>query len=269
MDLFDPAGLLEVAFVLAVWFYVVTPILIAFTSRVAADPDLVPFDIDDPALPADVAAYYGKTVKALSRIGFEPVEAFAISRHVRRVKAIVLILVNRTTRDTAWVSAFYATTGAGLTLKSKSVAFSSRFSDGTAISTSNIHLLPSFKRPRNRRSIRFPMVSDPDRLYRLHQALADEHTTGGGKVLRLDEEFGGDALAFQRASLIEECESQVECGRYYKSRDGKAYLPTWNGAYLMTWGLLPPIKQIRNIAHTLAATRLLRKLESHQSRNPG
>lgn len=269
MDPFDPTRLLELVFVLVFWFYVVTPIVVAFTSRVAAEPDLVPFDINDPALPADVAAYYRKTLKALTQVGFEPVQAFAVSGHVRRVKAIALVLVNRTTRDTAWVHAFYATTGVGLTLKPKNVGFSSRFSDGTVISTTNTRLLPAFKLPPNHRSIRFPMVSDADRLYRLHQALADEYTTGGGKILRLDEEFGGDALAFQRASETEACESQVECGRYYKSRDGNAYLPTWNGAYLMTWGMLPPIKQIRKIAHTIAATRLLRKLESHQSRNLG
>jgi hypothetical protein len=263
---FDWTPLLQIVVFFVFVIYIVVPIVTAFTLRNAAEPNLIPFDIDDPDLPQEVAGFFHQTVKALSRVGFEPVQAFALTGQVTRAKAVLLLLVNRTTRDMAYVRTFFGTTGVGITLKSKDVAFSSRLADGTVIGTSNGKAFGAFKRRPNYQSIRFPTVSDPERLYRLHQAFVDRHAGGQGKILRLDEEFGGDAHAFQRASIIEEIESQVEASRLYKSPDGKAYWPTWSGAFLMTWGQAPPVKQLRQIVYNFRSARLLRELECESPR---
>ncbi len=232
------------------------PLLIRWTMKHAAEPRLIPFPLDHPSLPPEVARDFQTVTDALRPDGFEPVAGLALSNQVPRVKAIVLLLANRPARALVAGMAVFGENAAGPPRRVFSVEFVTRFRDGTAVSTSNSSE-PTVFAPRPRRTTgRFPVFRDASRLYRLHQELV-ARAGGGQKVLRLDEEFGGDARATLAASMIEELEDQVQTGYLYLSPREKLYRPTCKGALLMTWKLLWPFKTIQRRRVARTARRLM------------
>jgi hypothetical protein len=139
------------------------------------------------------------------------------------------------------------------------VEFVSRFRDGTVVHTNNSPQPGVFGPRPTHTAGRFPAVKEADRLYRLHQALAERHPSGL-KVLRLDEEFAGEARATVAASLVEEMEAQVKTGYLHLSPQERVYRPTCKGACLMTWKLLWPVKAIRRVLQEREAARLMADL---------
>jgi hypothetical protein len=105
------------------------------------------------------------------------------------------------------------------------------------------------------------MVEEPARLYRLHQALVERERNSSGKILRVDEEFNGDAAAYLAASVVEDLEGQVGTGYFHRSEHEKSYRPTWKGVFIMTWQELWPFKAIRRARRDHKARQLLAELE--------
>jgi hypothetical protein len=283
-----------VVVILLVVPYVVGPIMVKFTMNQRANPDLRPFDLAVPRLepearvatapgvkpvgraprpplpvpswmPRPVAAYFHKVRAALEPLGFEVVRGLVLPNQVPRVRAIVLLLANRPARDCAMATAMYAEDVTGTDeLKTTYVEFSCRFDDGSIVMTQNSPTLGAFA-PRPKTVVgRLPMVQDPARLYRLHAALAAREGRGKTKGFRLDEEFGGDAAAFLSRSMYEELEAQVHTGYYSYSWEDETFRPTWKGAVLMTYGLLPPFKAVRLARRARAARELVAELEGER-----
>jgi hypothetical protein len=239
--------------------YVAGPLLIHRTMKLSAEPRLIPFALDHPSLPPEVARDFETVTDQLGPAGFEPVAGLALPEQTPKVRAILLLLANRTTRDVAMVSAMYAENASGPPRRVFYVEFVSRFRDGTVVLTNNSPQPGAFG-PRPTHTVgRFPAVKEADRLYRLHQALAERHPSGV-KVLRLDEEFAGDARTAVAASLVEEMEAQLTTGYLYLSPQDNVYRPTWKGAFLMTWKLMWPMKAIRRVLQEREAARLMADL---------
>jgi hypothetical protein len=239
--------------------YVVGPLLIHRTLKLAAEPRLIPFALDHPSLPREVARDFQTVTDQLRPVGFEPVAAFALPEQTPKVRAILLLLANRQARDLALASANYAEKPTGPPQRIFYVEFVSRFRDGTVVHSNNSPQQGVFGPRPTHTAGRFSMVKEADRLYRLHQALVDRHP-GGIKVFRLDEEFAGDAQTTVATSLVEEMEAQLETGYLYLSPEERAYRPTWKGACLMTWKLVWPVKAIRRLRQEREAARLLTEL---------
>jgi hypothetical protein len=244
---------------LVYWF---GPILIRFTMRQAAEPELHAFDPSDPLLPLQVAVHFRRVRAALEPAGFEVVEGLALPDQTPRVKAVLLLLVHRLNKDVAVATAIYGKMRDETTLQTAYVEFVSRYRDGTVVQTNNTDQLSAFAPRPHITSIRLPMIRKPDRLYQLHQAAAKGHHQSSGKVLRLEEEFRGDAVAYLTRTLVEELEGQIETGYMYLSAAENVFRPTWKGAVLMTWGLLWPYSAIRRARRDAKARRLLKELDA-------
>ena len=240
--------------------YVLGPLLIRFTLRQSADPEVDTFDPDDPDLPDVVDRHFRKVTKTLRPLGFEVVEGLALPNQTPRVKALVLMYANRTEKDAAIAAVMYAKAPDGTKLQTAYVEIISRYRDGTLVQTNNSSQLGAFKARPGVTTTQFPTVRDAARLYRLHQALAEQHG-GSRKSLRLDEEFHGDAVAYLTWALVDELDGQIDTGYMYLSPQERLYRPTWKGAFLMTWGQLWTFKAIRQQRRAARARRLIDELE--------
>jgi hypothetical protein len=242
--------------------YVVGPILIRCSMRQSANPTLGSFPAGDPKLPKAVAKHFRKTLSALEPLGFEVVEGLTLPDQTPRVKALVLMLANRPARDIAVVTAIYAAEQGIQKLKTAYVEFVSRYRDGTVVQTNNTATLGAFAPRPGVITNRLPSVAEPERLYRLHHALAAQDGGESGKVLVLDEEFKGDAAAYLAWAIRNELQGQVETGYLYEDEEAAAFRPTWKGALLMTWGLLWPLKAIRTAQRDRLARQIIAELEA-------
>jgi hypothetical protein len=249
--------------------YAGLPVLIHQTLKQPAQPQVLPFPLDHPGLPKEVACQFQTVIDQLRPAGFEPVTGLALPNALSTVKRIVLVLVNRPAKDSAYAMVTYGGTAAAAEtaasapppIRSFCVEIVSRFRLGPVLHTANGTSDISVFAPRPRHTInRFPQVEDAGRLYVLHQALVARSGLRD-KAFRLDEEFHGDAAAAAAAFMVEELEDQVGTGYMYLSPEEKIYRPTWKGAFLMTWKLLWPVKGMRRAARERKARQLLAELE--------
>lgn len=261
----EPLALAGVfVFLWAVLMYVGAPVLIHQTLKQSARPELYPFPPDDPSLPDAEARDFQAVIDELGPEGFEPVTGLTLPSQTPNVKAVLLLLANRQTKDAAMASAMYAITPAGMRRSVFYVAFATRFRDGSVVQTNNSGVPGSFP-PRPGHTVgRLPSVQDAARLYRLHRALV-ARSGSGRKVFRLDEEFRGDAAAYAAATMVEELEDAARAGYMALSPDGETYRPTLKGAFLMTWKQLWPTKGILRAARDRTARRLIAELEGDRS----
>jgi hypothetical protein len=245
------------------------PVIIHWVVKQPAQPQLIPFPLDHPGLPPEVAQKFQTVIDQVRPAGFEPITGLALPNPMSSVKSIVLFLVNRQTKDYAYATGTYAgttadadaETPAASSLQAFWVEFVSHFRYGPRLRTNNSAsdlgaVCPRGKQPTSQ----FPEVEDAGRLYRLHQALV-ARSGMRDKVFRLDEEFQGNAVAAVGAFMVEAFAETVGPGYMYLSPGDRAYRPTWKGAFLMTWKLMWPMTAIRRAARNRTARRLLAELD--------
>ena len=100
--------------------YVLGPILIRRTLKQSGKPELGSFPVDDPTLPKKVASFFRKVTQALQPLGFEVIEGLTLPNQTPKVKAIVVMLANRSDKVAALASAVFAETEQGQKLKTAS-----------------------------------------------------------------------------------------------------------------------------------------------------
>lgn len=242
--------------------YVVGPFLVRRNVTHKLDPDLVPFPPDLPSLPDDVAATFGAATRQLGGVGFEVLSGFGLPRQMPNVKAVVLLLANRATKDMAMATAIYGEAADGTRMQAHYVEIAACFRDDTVVQTNNCDQLSAFRTRPPLYATQFPGVKDAARLFRLHTALCRKYAQAAPKSMPLDEEFGGDARAYLAAALREELDLQVPAGYMCRDEAAGIYYPTIKGAFLMTWGELFPFKQVRLLRRARKAKELLAELEA-------
>ncbi len=236
------AGLVLIASIVAL-MYVGGPLLIYFTHRQAARPNLVAFKPGVTPLPADVDQFFHSTSWALAQQGFEIVTGMFLPSQVENIVVALVYLVNRQEQAGVIAVAMHNKTP-GMTSTMFHTEFVTRYRDGRVIQTNNAQPLNAFPIPPECTNSYFPSVRDPVELWRLHQALCRRHG-GGQKLLKLDEQFGGDGLRYMAEAVVEELEAAVKAGYMQLDAAGGVYKPTFKGAVLMTYGEIWPYKGIR------------------------
>lgn len=108
---------------------------------------------------------------------------------------------------------------------------------------------------------KFWRIRDIRRLYCLHQRLSDRFRQRGQPTLRMDTEFGGDAVQYIAKAVLEET-FRDQVGRGYLAEGPNGFRPTIKGAWLMTWQELWPVKGLRRWRERQRAERLLVELEA-------
>jgi hypothetical protein len=268
-----PFNGLEAAFLLLVGvfalclfgMFVITPISFWFTFRQFSEPLRISLKVGDERIPRDALVHFKEVIDSLQPLGFEIVGSFLVPEQVPKVKAFVLGLANRSSKDFASASVIYLDRGTlrRPLLVAAFVEFISRFRDGSVVQTSNTAETSAFPPRPEFSTIRFPMVNNAVKLFRLHEALVERHGSKSSKFLRLDEEFHGDAGRYlARAGFAEEYEAQIATGYLYLSQEGRVYRPTLKGAFLMAWAAVWPITSIRKMLQWRKGERILSDLEA-------
>jgi hypothetical protein len=107
---------------------------------------------------------------------------------------------------------------------------------------------------------RFPQARNAEHLHHVQREMV-ARPQSPDKEFRLDEEFGGDAAAYQLAILVGELEDAARAGYMELPPGGKMYRPTWKGAFLMAWKQMWPAKGLLRAVRDVRAARLLMELE--------
>jgi hypothetical protein len=135
-------------------------------------------------------------------------------------------------------------------------AFVTERTTGPALATSNTRTAsPWPDNPAFDRTV-FSDVREPGQLLRLHRARLEAGPPGSARRTTVAR----DPAAYQ--SRIEQVAKDhiVRCGYWRFDEAAQLYRPTWRGAVLMCWRLLPPARQILASRRASAAAALRERL---------
>jgi hypothetical protein len=135
------------------------------------------------------------------------------------------------------------------------VTFRAEFSDETAIVTSNSSSPGSFPPDPRIRPIRCPGMKDIALLHRFHQERVRRSVGKRTAVLPHLETVAG-RLEWEHTHTYERL---VNAGYFRLHESTWQYVPTFRGAYFMTYRLLPPFRQIQKFMRDQNANRELRR----------
>jgi hypothetical protein len=123
----------------------------------------------------------------------------------------------------------------------RAVEFLTVFSNGVAIVTGNRPDLSILTAVPDRHEIQVPEVHSPSVLHHLHAALVDRFAPPD--AARSVPTPGFELVWYRNLGALF-LREQAAAG--WLARDGETvYAPTWKASFLLTWGLLPPIRWIR------------------------
>ena len=247
------------AAILVGMFYLGVPLLVRFTQKNAAQPRFKVLSLGN--CPRAVLTYLKDMSERLESAGFTLVGCMSMQQQTTGVTPYFALLIHRLAGDKAMACAIYTEAEGVMSLGTRYVEFSTRYEDGRMIDTNNSAALDAFRAVPEKTVNKFPTVEDPLELYALHQEIMREFAPSARKVLP-DE---GAELDYLANVLIEDYERQCRLGMLYLDPAAAAYRPTMKGALLMTWGLLPPMKQVRSLQMNRAAERRLQHASRLQS----
>jgi hypothetical protein len=258
-------SLLIWAALVALLSYVGGPILIRFKQKAKAHPKFESLDASD--IPDALAHYVYSTANALREDGFIPEAYLSLPDQVPNVRAYLILLANRPSGDKAMVTVMMThQEGKTPQVGTHYVEFSTRYASGKVVDTMNGGTLGAFKTLPGEVKTQIPQVQDPHALCLIHRHILDrlaDVAPGDEKVMYPE----GDAARYLAGVMEKGYEEQAALGLLYRDEEGgeAIFRPTWYGAFYMTWGLLFPIKQIRQMRAAQRATAVLRSFRESQS----
>jgi hypothetical protein len=219
-------------------YFLGTPLLILFGQKLLASPACE--ELKMHSLDPRLAEFLMDRTTALYELGFDEPTLIHLPSPTPGVKGYLIMLVNRPAGDKVMVTALVGEDA--IAIQTWYVEFSTRYVTNQCVDTLNSSELSAFQQgPENIRS-QVPSVTDVDELYHLHQY---RMKTSGIAARKMLYEPGGAIAYLKEYALKKSYDNQVAKGwlRYDAADD--CYRPTIKGAYLMTWGLLQPMKWFR------------------------
>lgn len=237
------------------FYFLITPLLILSSQKMSASPacDELQMHTLDP----QIADFLMQKTNALYELGFDEPTLIHLPSAVSGVKAYLIMLVNRPAGDKVMVTALVAADV--LTIQTWYVEFSTRYASDQCVDTLNSEELSAFQQgPENVRT-QVPSVTDVKELYRLHQYMMKKSNITAKKMLYEP----GQAVEYLKENALKKSyDAQVEKGWLTFDAAGNCYRPTVKGAYLMTWGLLQPMKWFRIVAMRKREREILSEFRS-------
>lgn len=236
--------------------YWLGPIAVRLATRHPAQPSFEPYDPGRHRVPDWAVAFADQTAAALGAAGFTAAARFVESTWARHVTSFIAVLLNPQSRDTAMVAAIYTSHAPG----ARRVGYAeltARLAGGRRLVTNNNGAPSVYPGVPGKVVTQLPQVSDPARLHRIHELLADR--VGAAKE---PLPTGEDVAGRLGETMTHTMEEQVRTGYMYFDPAERVYRPTWKGAVLMSWKLLPPLRQIRCARLKRRAERLLAELHA-------
>ena len=146
-DVAGPAAIAAIVAAVVVAPFILGPFLIHMTQWSSLDPGLVPFDPDGPESPEALRSHFARTSAELDRLGFVPERYYRTKQATTNAEGAVLLFRNNKTWETARVLTGVSSNSR---ISSSFTVFSSEFSDGTEVVTSN-RAMPESSRRGSRR----------------------------------------------------------------------------------------------------------------------
>jgi hypothetical protein len=162
--------------------------------------------------------------------------------------------VNRQTKDMVMITAIDAEAQNTLLY----VEFVRRYRNGIVLQTNNSQNLSGLPDMPGHTTFRLPQVRDPAQLFQLHCKCVALEQPNSEPVLRLDEEFGGDAVQYLLAVYPEALIDAERRGIFYRA--GNDFRTTFPGAFRLAWQELWPVSVIRRSKRDRIARELLDEL---------
>ena len=246
-----PAAIVAYLFIA---LYVYAPLKIRRNQVKRARELYTPIEL--PQLPTDVSGAFYVASPTLQACGFHALGH--LRHHVGPTgqDSFVSIWVNAALNDSAQIIGICTPSSLASIKAVTLVTFRTEFSDDTSIVTSNTSSLGVFPRDPKVSAIRCPGVRDLALLYRFHRARVERDRNGRQATLQRVK----DPVSRMQSEHAETYERLVKAGYYTLNGLSESYVPTLKGAYLMTYRLLPPFKQIQRIRRNALANRTLRQL---------
>lgn len=219
------------------FYFLGTPLLILFGQKMMADPACE--ELKMHTLDPQISQFLMDKTNELFEIGFDEPTMLHLPSPVPGVKGYLIMLVNRPAGDKAMVTALV---GEAALIQTWYVEFSTRYVNNQCVDTLNSSELSAFQQgPENIRS-QVPSVNDVGELYRLHQFKMKHSGITARKMLYEP----GRAISYLKEYAIKKSyDEQVAKGWLRYDTAENCYRPTIKGAYLMTWGLIQPMKWFR------------------------
>jgi hypothetical protein len=241
--------------------YIVLPLRLRASFRLAAKPDLQPVD-PSQKLPEDVATFFDRAEESLRSCGFERVGDYALKNLTARNAGNARLFANRTSCVLATILANYRKDRIGAwQVNNMSSVFRTDFSDGSALINSNIAILNFRPRKPGVRSYRFVKIRNPATLFRVHEGITGQLFGDKAKEFPLDARFAGDYLRFAQCQAMEEPHHLVATGYCYHDEATDSLRLTLKGAFLSVWKGIWPVKQMRGRMRDRKAAAILRQLD--------
>ena len=214
---------------------IVGPIALRANFRYRAKIEAKPVPKD--ALPDAVQNFMEPRIPGLQALGFELVSYVNLGSIAGGTQAFMALLSNRSTSEWADVSVVYTKIKfAGYT------EFITRCSEDVQVDTNTNSTAGVLSADPTRHVFRFPQVTDPWTLLRLHRMLVAEKTRGMRPVIPP----AGQEVAELKRRLERYAPRQQERGYLYLASDGETYRLTWKGAIFAAWRSVWPIPLFRS-----------------------
>jgi hypothetical protein len=247
---------LPIAFVayLIVALYIVAPLRVIRKQAMDIQAGFEPIEL--PELPTDVCNAFYTASQWLAACGFTALGHLRKHRTASGQDSFVSVWVNHSSADSAQIIGIRTPWPTGGVRITTVLAFRTEFSDGTSIFTTNSKSGSVFPPDPRVNGIRCPGIPEVAKLYRVHRALVEQDRAGRTSTLDRVK----DPLSRMNDEHRNTHERLIRAGYYRIDEASQRYVPTMKGAYLMTYRLLPPFKQIIRRRKNRKTARTLERL---------
>ena len=236
--------------------YYLGPVLVHATQRQSLQPTFEPYD---PALhraPESIATGILEASESLRSVGFQHVGDVFQKGHTPGMVTRVVLLEKLSTGQQAICVGMYLDAEQTKTVANH-VEIGCPFSGERSLLVNNSPVIGVYARVAGKTVEQFPAVRDAARLALIHEKLIDR-TRGDATIERRDTTK--PVPQYLSGMMVKEMEQQIPLGYLRLDRAANAYRPTWKGAVLMCWKLLPPVSTIRQALVRRRAAALLAEL---------
>ena len=251
-----------------VLYFFAVPLLIYFTFKFQAYPDIEPID-PTGGMPKPVMQFFDECYRQLIPLQFEHMGTCSIPSAVTNAKTLLALYQNHKAGTNSISTAIYGKVNGTWTLQQQYVEHSTKLSDEITINTGNQPGISAFPTPRGYVNTQHPDLQAMSELFEAHLAIIKHHGQGLRPVMELQSKFNGDAPKYIATGIHGELIKAASAGRLklkqlehdnstatpqvsnpYQSpapsviEQGSHFVATLPGAYLITWKELWPIKPI-------------------------
>ena len=221
--------------------YYLGPLLVHATQRASTAPKFEPYDPALHRVPESIATGIREAAESLRGIGFRHVGDVFQKGHTPGMLMRVVLLEKLSTGQQAICVGMYLDAEPTKTIANH-VEIGCPFSDERSLLINNSGVIGVYARVAGKTVEQFPSVRDAARLALIHEKLI-ERTRGEAAIVPRD--VTKSVPEYLSGMMIKEVEQQIPLGYLRRDTVADAYRPTWKGAVMMCWKLLPPISTIR------------------------